>query len=102
MTNDRLRNPRRVQHHVLAQVDPSIAGRSPCMAISAADLALRDFCEDREPTEGPTHVGNVHPFIPQVVKLKYDRIGLAAIHARVQSEVLPNSLLVLRERQCGC
>ena len=102
MTNVRFRNPCGVQHHVLAQVDPLIARRSPRVAICAADLALRNFSEDRGPTERPTHVGNVPAFVPQVVKLKYNRIGLAAIHARVQREVFPNSLVVLRERHRRC
>jgi hypothetical protein len=71
------------------------------VAICATDFALLDFCKDRGPTERSTHIGHVHAFVPQVVKLKYNRIGLAAVHARVQREVFPNSLLVFRKRHGG-
>jgi hypothetical protein len=37
-----------------------------------------------------------------VVKLKYNRIGLAAIHARVQREILPKPPLVFGKRHSGC
>jgi hypothetical protein len=37
-----------------------------------------------------------------MVKLKYDRIGLAAIHAWMQCEVFPRSPLVYRKGHDGC
>jgi hypothetical protein len=101
MKNVPLGKMRRVKHHVLPQIDSSIPRRSPRVAICAPDLALRDFRNDCGPAERPTHIGNVHSFVSEVVKLKYNRIGLAAIHARVQCEVFPNSPVVFRKSRCG-
>jgi hypothetical protein len=102
MKNVPLGTMRRVKHHVLPQIDPTIPRRSLRVAICTSDLALRDLSNNREPTKGATHVGNVLTFVSQVVKLKDNRVRLAAIYARVKGEVLPYPLLILRKGHGGC
>lgn len=56
------------------------------MAIRAPHVALSDLCLDRRETGSPvSHIRDVEPLIApgSVIELQYDRVGFAAIHARV-------------------
>ena len=84
-----------VQHHVLALVQPAFARSLAGVAICAPNFALGDLLQDHGPAERPAHVGDIHSFVAEVVELKHNRVGLAAVHAWMQREVLPNPQLVL-------
>ena len=49
-----------------------------------------------------TCVGDVHSLVAKVVELKHNRVGLAAVNAWMQREVLPNAQLVLTKRHRSC
>jgi hypothetical protein len=66
------------------------------VAICTADLTLRDFFLDRRP--GPTaseHAGDIAPLVREVIELKDDDVGLAAVHTRMRSEVFDHPSLVV-------
>ena len=86
---------RRVQHHVLALVESTFARCLARVTICASNFALCDLLQDHGPAERPAHVGDIHSFVAEVVELKHNRVGLAAVHAWMQREVLPNPQLVL-------
>jgi len=69
--------------------------RPATMAITTTDLALRDLSLDRWAwISGGHHGGHVTPLRPDVVELKHDAIGLAAVDARMRRE--------MRSDKCAC
>ena len=83
MKNVRLR-VRHVKGHVFALPDASLPCGLAGMAVGTKNLALCDFFENRGPGETcSAHVGKVFALISEMVELKYDRIALAALHARM-------------------
>lgn len=57
------------------------------MTVGAGYLTLFDFREDVGPRTVGERLPNSEAFVPQVVEVQYDRIGLAAIDTGVGSEV---------------
>lgn len=88
----------RVQHHVLAFVLPTLACRLAEVAIRAPNFALGDLLQDDRPAEGPAHGRNIVSLVTEVIELEDNRVPLAAVNAWMKCEVLPNSHLVLPER----
>ena len=76
----------------------SRCGRPPAVTVRAADLAFRDFLRDPVSTPSPSYqCTHRAPLIPvNVVKFKYDDIGLAAIDARVLRKIVVDEAPIQR------
>ena len=68
--------------------EPSPAPGSPTMTVCTNHVALCNLVEDRLPAAITDAFGNVEPLVGKMVELEDQRIGLAAIDARVLAEEL--------------
>lgn len=72
-----------------------LASSTPCVAIGAANFALRYFFQNCGPASG-NHVADVGYFFSNyMIELKNFGVSFAAIDARVFEEIRPEALLIL-------
>ena len=86
-----------MSYHRASEATPASGAAS--VTVCTNDLALCNLVEDALPVSALKALGDAELLVPEVVELKHDRIGLAAVDAWVLSQIGDQILKALSDER---